>query len=203
MRRRFRAFVVLHRRWLVAGFVALAVLTGLRAVAPPPPSTTAVVVAARDLPGGRVLTDDDLAVRRVPDDVPPAGSPRDVAAVSGRTLAAPVRSGEVITDRRVLGAGLLEAHPGSVAVPVRVPDVEVRDLLRVGDRVDLVAASRQGSATVVADAAPVLALPRPASGADPVGAGSGALLVVAVPETDALDVTRASAAGVLGVILLY
>jgi Flp pilus assembly protein CpaB len=195
--------VVLHRRWLLAVCVGLAVLTGLRTVSPPPPPTTQVVVAAHDLPGGRVLTADDLAVRRVPAEVPPAGSASQTATVAGRTLAAPVRSGEVITDRRVLGAGLLEAHPGAVAVPVRVPDVEVRDLLRVGDRVDLVAASRQGAAPVVADAAPVLALPRPRSQESAVAAGSGALVVVAVPETDALEVARASAAGVLGVVLLY
>jgi Flp pilus assembly protein CpaB len=192
--------VVLHRRWLAALAVGLTVLTGFRAVSPPPPPTVGVVVAAHDLPGGRELTDDDLAVRRVPVDLAPGGSTGAVSGVTGLTLAAPVRAGEPVTDRRVLAAGLLEAHPGSVAVPVRLPDPGVRDLLRVGDHVDVVTASPRGPATVVADAAPVLALPRPV-GTGP-AAGEGALVVLAVPEPDALAVVQGSAAGVLGVVLL-
>ena len=199
-RRRWRGFLVLHRRWLAAVAVGLTVLTGMRALAPPPAPSLDVVVAAHDLPGGRALTAGDLAVRRVPEGLVPGGSAGTVSAVMGRTLAAPVRAGEAVTDRRVLAAGLLEAHPGSVAVPVRFPDPGVGDLLRVGDRIDLVTASPRGPATVVADAAPVLALP-PAHGRAPV-AGEGVLVVLAVPETDALDVVQASAAGLLGVVLL-
>ena len=198
LRRRWRGFVVLHRRLLMALAVGLAVLAGLRALSPPPPPSAEVVVAAHDLQGGGVLSAGDVVVRRFPTDATPAGASAEVSGVEGRTLAAPVRSGEVITDRRVLGAGLLEAHPGSVAVPVRLPDAEVGGLLRVGDRVDLVAASARGPATVVADAAPVLALPPPTGGA----AAAGALVVVAVPEHDVLDVTSAAAAGVIGVVLL-
>jgi Flp pilus assembly protein CpaB len=194
--------VVLHRRWLVALAVGAAVFSGVRAVSPPPPPTARVVVAAHDLPGGRILTDDDLEVREVPEHLPPAGAGEDVAETVGRTLAGPVRQGEVITDRRVLGSGLLEAHPGSAAVPVRLSDPDVRGLLRVGDLVDLVAASPRGAATVVAEAAPVLALPRPTDGGGARPAGAGALVVVAVPELEALEVSRAAAAGALGVVLL-
>lgn len=200
LRRRWRGFVVLHRRLLVALAVGLAVLTGLRTLSPPPPPTTAVVVAAHDLPGGRLLARGDVVVRRVPAHAVPGGAAAEVSAVEGRMLAAPVRAGEVLTDRRVLGAGLLQAHPGAVAVPVRLPDAEVRELLRVGDHVDLVAASPRGPATVVAAGAPVLALPWPAGGSTT--APTGALVVVAVPEPDVLDVTSAAAAGVIGVVLL-
>jgi Flp pilus assembly protein CpaB len=200
LRRRWRGFLVLHRRLLVALAVGLAVLSGLRALSPPLPVSNQVVVALHDLPGGRVLATGDVTVRRLPAEVTPAGAVADVSAVAGLTLAAPVRAGEVVTDRRVLGEGLLAAHPGSVAIPVRVPDTEVRELLRVGDRIDLVAASPRGPATVVAEAAPVLALPRPAGGG--VGANAGALVVVAVPEHDSLEVTSAAAAGVVGVVLL-
>lgn len=190
---------MLHRRGLVALAVGLAVLSGLRALSPPPPPATEVVVAAHDLPGGRVLSSGDLVVRRVPTDVAPEGASAEPASVQGRTLAAPVRAGEALTDRRVLGAGLLAAHPGTVAVPVRLPDPELRGLLRVGDRIDLVAASPRGQALVVADAVAVLALPRPTGDT---AAATGALVVVAVPEHEVLDVTRAAAAGVIGVVLL-
>lgn len=200
LRRRWRGFLVLHRRWLVALAVGVAVLAGLDAVDPAPPPTTPVVVAAEDLSGGQVLSADDLAVRRMPAGLLPAGAEADVGALTGRTLSAPVRAGEVITDRRVLGPGLLQAHPGSVAVPVRLPDAEVGRLLRVGDVVDLVATSARGPSTTVADAVPVLALPAPAAPARSLGAG--ALVVVAVPEERALAVSRAAAAGVVGVLLL-
>jgi Flp pilus assembly protein CpaB len=200
-RRRWRGFVVLHRRLLVALAVGLAVLAGLRALSPPPVPTVDVVVAAQDLPGGRVLTSDDLDVRRVPAELPPGGATGDPEVVAGRTLAGPVRTGEVLTDRRVLGEGLLAAHPGTVAVPVRVPDAEVARLLQVGDRVDLVAVSSRGSAAVVVDAAPVLALPTPPGGHAP-ASPAGALVVLAVPEQDVLEVTGAAAAGVIGVVLL-
>jgi Flp pilus assembly protein CpaB len=192
--------VVLHRRWLVALTVGLAALGALRTIAPPPAPSTAVVVASHDLPGGRSLDDEDLDVRRVPTDLAPSGATDSTTTLVGRTLAAPVRAGEVLTDRRVLAPGLLEAHPGSVAVPVRIAEAGVRDLLRVGDRVDLVAAApRAATAGVVADAVPVLALPAVADD----GPGSaGALLVVAVPEHDALEVSQVSASGAMSVVLL-
>lgn len=199
-RHRWRGFVVLHRRVLVALAVGLAVLAGLRALSPPPPPTVDVVVAARDLPGGLVLTAGDLEVRQVPADLPPGGATADPSTLTGSTLAAPVRIGEAITDLRVLGEGLLAAHPGTVAVPVRVPDAEVPRLLRVGDRVDLVAASSRGSAAVVLEAAPVLALPTPPGGRT--ASPGGALVVVAVPEADVLDVVGPATAGVIGVVLL-
>ena len=181
--------------------LGLAVLVALRAVSPPPPAQHIAVVAAHDLAGGHDLGPDDLAVRQVPSGLLPSGSSDDVGALVGHTLAAPVRAGEVLTDRRVLGEGLLAAHPGSVAVPARLADPASRGLLSVGDTVDLVAASPHGrSAAVVASAVPVLALP---SGG---GAGGGGeprgLVIVAVSSDDALRVAQASAAGVVGVVLL-
>jgi Flp pilus assembly protein CpaB len=203
IRRRLRRRWVLHRRWLAAGTLALAVLVALRALSPAPPPQTDAVVAVRDLPGGQRLGADDLAVRQVPRDVIPEGAVPDTAALVGRTLASPTRAGEVVTDRRVLDEGLLAAYPGTVAVPARLADAAARALLRVGDTVDLVAASPQGrAASVVAASVPVLALPSgsrsPAAG----GRESGALVVVAVSPDDALRVAQASAAGVIGVVLL-
>ena len=55
-------------------------------------------------------------------------------------LAGPVRAGEPLTDVRLVGASLAAAYPGAVAVPVRLPDAGMAALLRVGDRIDLVAA---------------------------------------------------------------
>jgi Flp pilus assembly protein CpaB len=66
-------------------------------------------------------------------------SPRSPAV--GRVLAGPMRRGEVLTDVRLVGGGLLEGYgPGIVATPVRVADGGTVRLVRPGDQVDVLAA---------------------------------------------------------------
>jgi Flp pilus assembly protein CpaB len=202
VRRRLHRFVVLRRRWLAAGLACLAVLVGLRGTDPPPPPTRSVVVAARDLPGGGALGAGDLVVRRLPADAVPSGATAVVADLAGRTLAAPVRAGEVLTDRRVVAPSLVAGYPGLVAVPVRVAEAGVLRLLRVGDVVDVVAAPVDGSgrAWVAAPSARVVVVPEPderdASAADTVGGG---LVVVAVTPDQALGLVGAASARLLTV----
>ena len=81
-------------------------------------------------------------------------------AAVGRTLAAPLRRGEPVTDVRLVGPELTDGTPGLTAVPVRLPDAAMVALLEVGDLIDLIATDPQGSgATVVAAGVPVLAIP--------------------------------------------
>jgi Flp pilus assembly protein CpaB len=181
-----------RRRTLSAVCAAAAVLAGLHAVAPPPPETVSVLAAARDLPSGTVIGPDDL----VPVDLPAAAVPDSaVSAVeaTGRTVAAPVRRGETVTDVRLVGESLVAAHPGAVAVPVRIPDAGVVDLLRVGDVIDLVATDTAGApgaspeGTVVADDVSVVALPQDVTAAGLAGSGplGGRLVVIAADARDA------------------
>ncbi len=178
LRRRVRRRVLGHRRLLSALCVAGAVLAGLQAAAPPPPRTVAVLTAARDLPAGTLLTDGRPRGHRVPARLGPGRRAARSAAV-GRTLAAPLRRGEPVTDVRLVAPSLLRGYPGLVAVPVRIPDPGTVALLRVGDRVDLLVTETDGSAaSTLATDVPVLALPRsPATAAGPV-ASSGALVVL-------------------------
>jgi len=157
---RVRRAVLLRRRLLAALCLGLAVLAGLRTVAAPPAPTEPVLVAARDLPAGAVLAVADLRVARFADGTgPEAGLTREQAA--GRTLAAPVAAGEPVTGVRLVAPGLLDGYPGLVAVPVRIPDPDTVALLRVGDRIDLLATDPGGGGTVlVAGQVPVLALPQ-------------------------------------------
>lgn len=135
----------------------------------------AVEVAARDLPSGAVLAPRDLMQVSMPVDLAIARTP---TRVLGRTLAAPVRRGEPVTDVRLVGPALAQGYPGLVTVPVRIPDPGVVALLRVGDRIDLVAVDPQGGGTeVVATGVPVLALPQPDS-EDTSATGLGGRLVV-------------------------
>jgi hypothetical protein len=71
-----------------------------------------------------------------------------------------MRRGEPLTDARIASAGLLEGYGrDTVAAPVRIADTATVKLLRVGDRVDVLAV-RPPTSTLVAASVPVVALPR-------------------------------------------
>ncbi|GAA4376932.1 SAF domain-containing protein [Nocardioides caricicola] len=184
-----RRAVLARRRLLAAALTAVAVLAGLQAVAAPAPPHVSVPVAARDLPAGTVLAPGDLTTVAFAPESVPAGLADDTA---GRTLAAPLRAGEPVTDVRLVGPALTEGYPGLAAVPVRLPDAAMAGLLSVGDRIDLVSADPQGGgAEVVATDVPVLAIPD----AEPeVGASglTGRLVVVGAAPTEVAAIADAS-----------
>lgn len=198
-----RRTVLLRRRPLAVVLAVVAVLTGLRATTAPPEPTTGVMVASRDLPGGAPLTGADLERRLLPVAGVPRGVTDDAATLVGRTLAAPVREGEPVTDVRVVADGLLAGYPSLVAAPVRIADAGAVRLLRVGDRVDVVATDpANGRAEVATEAAPVVALPRGTrAGQDSATLSGGALVVLAVPRSTAVTLAGSSATDLLSVIL--
>lgn len=207
LRRCARRRLLAHRRALAAALAAVAVLAGLRAADPPPDPTLAMLVAARDLPPGERLDAADVEVVRVaPEHRPPRSVGRAIAL--GRTLAAPLGRGEAVTDLRLVSDRLLDTTPGLVAVPVRLPDAGVVDLLAVGDVVDVVAtAPRGGAAATVALGAVVLALPTaPATGAAAGAAAAtgaappGGLVVLGVPPEVAGPLSAAAVRDYLGVV---
>ena len=187
--RRVRRAVLRRRRLLAALCVLVAVLAGLRATAAPPPPTVPVTVAARDLGAGTVLRPDDLTTVRFAPGTTPAGHIRDPV---GRQLAAAMRRGQPVTDTALLGPSLVRERPELVALPVRLPDTAMAQLLRVGDEVDLVAADPQGGpASTVARDVLVLALPPPPADAAADGL-PGRLVVLGVPAAVVAGVASAS-----------
>ena len=79
-----------------------------------------------------------------------------------------------------------------VATPVRIPDASVAALLRVGERVDVLAADPQGGPTdLVATAALVLALPAPVDDAA-ADALPGRLVVLGLDAAEVPAVAGAS-----------
>jgi Flp pilus assembly protein CpaB len=186
-----RRAVLRRRRVLAAALTAVAVLAVLRTVAPPPPATVAVLVAARDLSSGTLVSGDDVAeVGYRPATVP------DGLAVDpvGRTLAAPVRRGEPLTDVRLVGPRLTDGYDAAtdlVAIPVRLPDAGSVALLAVGDRIDLLATDPSvGDARLVAASVPVLAVPQFDDAAS--GAVTGRLVVLGAPPATAEVVAGAA-----------
>jgi len=198
-RRRLRRAVLARRRPLAALLAVLAVLVGLEAASPAPAPTRGVLVAAHDLDGGLVVGPDDLVRSALPPESVPAGAMTAMGQVLGRTTTGPVRAGEPITDVRLVGASLLDGYPGRVAAPVRVGDPGAVGLLRIGDRVDVIAADPQGGsdAVVVAHAVPVLALPR----AEDTALASGGLVVLAVGDETARDLAAAAVSTYLSVVI--
>jgi pilus assembly protein CpaB len=190
-----------HRRLLAAGLAAAAAALALHAAEPAPAPTVPIVVATRDLPGGAPLAEGDLGVADVPAEMVPAGAMADIGATLGRMLAGPVRAGEPVTDVRLVGASLVEGWgDGLVAVPVRIADPGVVTIVRPGDRVDLLAASLDGSveAGLVAAQVPVLAVPPAADGGM---LADGALLVVAVTTEQATMLAQATVTSRMSVAL--
>jgi Flp pilus assembly protein CpaB len=198
-RRSLRRTVLARRRPLAALCVGVAVVAGIQAARPAAPPTRVVRVAAHDLVSGAVLAPDDLVARRFPTAVAPVGSATDPV---GRTLAAPVRAGEPITDVRLVAPSLLAGYPGRVALPVRVADADAAALLRVGDRVGLVAADpRRGTAAYVAVDVPVLALPATVADAGGPAPLSGRLVVVAAFPSEVDRIAGAAATSLLSVVI--
>jgi hypothetical protein len=128
-----------HRRPLAICLILAGLWITIRSAAPSPPATVAVLVATRDLPAGQTLTNNDVRSSNWPADHAPSGL---LTAATGRTLAAPIRTGELVTDARVIGPGLLAGQPpGTVAMPVRLGDPAAGALVRAGDRVDVLVTS--------------------------------------------------------------
>ena len=201
---RLRRAVLARRRLLAAVLAGLAVLATVRALEDPVAPSATMVVAAHDLGGGETVTPDDLRVVAVGPDLAPAGAIGDPDQVVGRVLAAPVRTGEAVTDVRLVAPGLLEGYPGSVAVPVRLADAGTLGLLRVGDIVEVLAADPTGAGSVaeVLTRAPVVALPRPEGHGTAAPWSDGGLAVLAVPPTEAGRLAQAGVTSVLSVALV-
>ena len=200
-RRRVRAVrhqLLRRRRWIAALLVGASALAGLRAVAPPPPDTVQVLVASRDLPAGARLEAGDLATTAFPTSVAPADRLTDAA---GRVLAAPIGRGEPVTGVRLVGPALAKAQAGQTVLPVRLPDAGMASLLRAGDEVDLYATDPgTGTARLLATGVTVLATPHDVP-EGPAGGSGGALVVIGVSQSDALEITGASLSQFLTVAL--
>ncbi len=155
-------------------------------------------MAARDLPAGHVLAADDVRTVSVPQSAVPSGA---LSAPAGAVLASPLRRGEAVTDVRTVSPALARAQPGGTALPLRLPDAGVADLLRPGDEVDLLATDPDdGSVRTVASRVRVLAVPTGVADG-PAGAGSGALVVFEVSGPQTLALTSASLVEFLSVAM--
>src|SRR5687768_6050468 len=113
--KRVRRVVLARRRLLAALLAGVAVAAGVQAATAPAPPAVGVLTAARDLPAGAVIGDDDLVTVDFAPGSVPNGASGDLV---GRTLAAPVRRGEPVTDVRLVGPAMTAGDPDLTAVPL-------------------------------------------------------------------------------------
>lgn len=183
-------------RWhrLGVGLLALfvAAVLALSALAPAQADGTPVVVAARPLSPGVALSDADLAIVHIAAELVPDGAFSNPAELVGRPLTVGLSRGTPITAAAMTPESLADHAAGEVLVPFRVNDPEVAGLLRLGDRLTIVAATPEGTMRTVAEHVRVAQLPAAGSGGllSSGGTTSGALVVVAA----APDVARQLAA---------
>lgn len=183
---------VLLRRVAAAALVAFAAVVALYPQQDHSPGEV-MVVAAQDLSAGTVVEASQLTLRRLPAEAIPDGTAKATAAVLGRTLAAPVRRGEALTDVRLTGSDLVRsiaADPEMVSVPLRLADPDVATLLHAGATVDVVTVGpQQGEPVMLARGARVLAVLQSGSRT---GERDGKLVLVALDPVAATRVAATS-----------
>jgi Flp pilus assembly protein CpaB len=209
--RRFRR----HRRIaaaLLAGVVVWSLSTSLR---PAPPRLVPVLVAAHDLAPGVPLTGVDVTTVELASAAVPADALAEPGPVVGHLVSFPLRSGEPVLARHVVGADLLARFgPGTVATPVRLSDDAAVALVRAGDVVDVIAASASdpalaARARIVARSLPVIVVGASAGaggggllgGGSAGGSGAAGVLVLATTSDQAVEIARAGVGARLSVVV--
>jgi pilus assembly protein CpaB len=211
---------MIRRRWpmsarllllagVTSGALAFVGLRGyaaeLRATRPDVGPLVSVVIAARDLARGTTLDASMLEVGRVPAAFEPPGAMRTPTQALGRVLVGAAAAGEVITASRVSGPG---TGPVAAVVPpglraVVVPAALPGDLVRAGDRVDLLATfggGRPYTETVLTAAEIVRVLPASGAVAGVAGDDAASLILVVAPD-DAERVAYAKTFAQLEVVI--
>lgn len=146
-------FILRYRRWLAALCAGIAVWAALTALTAEPQHID-VLVAARDLPSGTELTDDDVTKVALPPGAVP-GSVLTSDQLTGRMVSGAMRRGEPLTDRRVIDPRKLD-H-GERLVSIEASSATAR-LIRPGDLVDVVSVEPGAAedARTVAESVPVV-----------------------------------------------
>jgi Flp pilus assembly protein CpaB len=199
--KRFRLVLYRYRRPVAAVCAACAVFLLAVTLRPTTPQLATVVVAAADLPGGTTLAPGDLRIQEVPVDVVLPGAFTEPDDVVGGVLAVAVLAGEpVTTTRMVSGQSLAD---GLLAVPVRLAEPALADLLSPGSEIDLVLPSGDTTGRLVAEGVRVIAVPR---GPRETGVASaqrtpGSLVVVAADRRTAVALAAAATRTGLGVVM--
>lgn len=199
-----------RRRLLAAIFFCAAAAVAVNQLAPASQSSQNVLSAAQDLPAGRELSVADLVKTKAPPELVFDSALSRPEEALGRKLASPLRKGQLIADTSLVGQGLLTgAAPGSSAVPLRLADPAIVQLLSPGQLVTVLssaddAGGKAEAGIVLATAVPVLWTQGKSDSASawPAAKDSDGLVVVAASTEQAKSLAGASARGKLSLVLV-
>ncbi|MGL4305960.1 MAG: SAF domain-containing protein [Mycobacteriaceae bacterium] len=151
-----RVSAALHSGWSRKPIVrqitaaALVILAAALAIRGNPQSHTAtVLIASRDLRPGEILKASDVQTTQRTASTIPKATLTSVDQLDGRTIASPIRAGEILTDVRIIGPRLASAAisaPEARIVPIHLSDPALTDLVHEGDIVDVLAVSQDETA---------------------------------------------------------
>jgi len=198
-----RARTVAARRAGAAALTLLAIVLAVRD--DPHTERVSVVVAASDLGPGHTLTEEDVSLVERDGSALAAGSLTEIADAVGHTLAGPVPAGETLVEVRLVGSRLASAAtgiPDARVVPIRLADAGVGDLLREGDRVDVLTVAGRADVTlpdahILARGAIVVLAQHP----DSLGDQRERVIMIALEPAQATAVAAASLVSALTVTL--
>jgi len=185
-----------------AVYAGVAVFASLNVLKPPAAASVLVVTVRHDIAAGAQLRADDVVAWKYPTSLAPAHRVRSVAEALGRTVTSSLSQGTPLTVLSLSGDAWSGLPFGKAAVPVRLQDSAVADLLRPGQHVRLAAIdprNPEGSQTLVDDAV-VLAVPEVDRNAS---AATGRLVVFEVPSSRSNLVTSAAVSRYLSVTWGY
>lgn len=184
--------LILLRRALAAALLLVAAVLAVTPGTDREPRVP-VLVAARTLPLGSTLSEDDVRVAEVPGELRPDGALVTPDQAVDRRLVGAAREGEPLTDLRFLDAR--NGPPGSTTVPLRLTDAGMTRLLRSGTRVDVVTPGEGvRQARVLAENATVVSVvtPEPDRDDSPLARQNTPLVLVSVPDEQAPHVAAAA-----------
>ncbi|WP_226346247.1 SAF domain-containing protein [Agilicoccus flavus] len=154
-----------------------------------------VLAARTDLAPGHVLAAGDLVTVRVDPGAAPAQGVSEPGELVGRAVTGAVGAGEMLTRRRVHPASAYASlGRGARAVHLPVGDPGSLDLVRAGDRIDVVSLD---TGVVVGTDLLVLDVDAPSAAGGPLASGGGPArgLVVAAPPDGLRALVPAAARG--------
>lgn len=176
------------RRLVALVLVLLAAVLAVRPPAHETEPTVPMLVAARDLPPGVTLRATDVEVSHLPPPLRPRAALTTPAQTTGRVLASATTAGEPLTRARLIGPENSQLTAGSAtaaAVPFRLADPAVAELLTPGARVDVVTVTPSSTdPLILATNATVLTIRRANE--------ESSLVVIALPREEATRVAAAA-----------
>ena len=195
-RRSIHVFVCRHRRILAALLTGLAVLT-FSSAQRPPRGTVCVVNAKEPISGGSRVQAKQVGTICVPESMVPEGKFGRVDEVIGQSVSIDVPTGTILTSYHLLTRS--HAKPGTALVGVQLSDSSLLSMLRVGQRVSVVASGDDGPGIIAKDAV-IRGLPHEGGGGL-MSNDQSELVVVSTDEQSAARVATQNSQGQIGIVV--